>query len=142
MVSILGNKRVESFHPNRSMIDAGVMINGGSDHMVKWDANTSINPYNPFLAMWAMISRKTWRGTVVGAEEAVTREEALKIYTINNAYASFEESLKGSIEPGKLADMAVLTDDYLSCPEDDIKNIEAFITITGGRIVYSKMNVP
>ena len=142
MVSILGNKRVESFHPNRSMIDAGVMINGGSDHMVKWDANTSINPYNPFLAMWAMISRKTWRGTVVGPEEAVTREEALKIYTINNAFASFEESLKGSFEPGKLADMAVLTDDYLSCPEDDIKNIEAFITITGGKIVYSKMNVP
>ena len=142
MVSILGNKRVESFHPNRSMIDAGVMINGGSDHMVKWDANTSINPYNPFLAMWAMISRKTWRGSVVGSEEAITREEALKIYTINNAYASFEESLKGSIEPGKLADMAVLTDDYLSCPEDDIKNIEAFITITGGQIVYSKMNVP
>jgi hypothetical protein len=142
MVSILGNKRVESFHPNRSMIDAGVMINGGSDHMVKWDANTSINPYNPFLAMWAMISRKTWRGTVVGPDEAVTREEALRIYTINNAFASFEESLKGSIEPGKLADMAILTDDYLSCPEDDIKNIEAFITITGGKIVYSKMNVP
>ncbi|MBE0653187.1 MAG: amidohydrolase family protein, partial [Bacteroidales bacterium] len=142
MVSILGNKRVESFHPNRSMIDAGVMINGGSDHMVKWDANTSINPYNPFLAMWAMISRKTWRGSVIGASEAVTREEALKIYTINNAFASFEESIKGSIEPGKLADMVVLTDDYLSCPEDDIKNIEAFITITGGRIVYSKMNVP
>jgi len=142
MVSILGNKRVESFHPNRSMTDAGVMINGGSDHMVKWDANTSINPYNPFLGMWAMITRKTERGSVVGSSESVTREEALKIYTINNARASFEESIKGSIEPGKLADLAVLSDDYLTCPEDDIKDIEALITITGGKIVYSNMKVP
>jgi predicted amidohydrolase YtcJ len=142
MVSILGNRRVESFHPNRTMTDAGVMINGGSDHMVKWDANASINPYNPFLGMWAMISRKTERGSVVNPSEAVTREEALKIYTINNAYASFEESLKGSIEPGKLADLAVLTDDYLSCPEDEIKDIEALITIVGGEIVYSNMKVP
>ena len=142
MTSILGTKRVESFHPNRSMTDAGVIINGGSDHMVKWDANTSINPYNPFLAMWALISRKTEHGSVIGASEALSREEALKIYTVNNAFASFEETLKGSIEPGKLADIAVLTDDYLSCPVDDIKDIEAFITIVGGKIVYSKMKVP
>ena len=142
MVTILGNTRVEFFHPNKSMIHAGVMINGGSDHMVKWDANTSINPYNPFLAMWTMITRKTERGSVIGASEAVSREEALKIYTINNAFASFEESLKGSIEPGKLADIAVLTDDYLSCREDDIKDIEALITIVGGKIVYSKIIVP
>ena len=142
MVSILGSKRVESFHPNRSMIDAGVMINGGSDHMVKWDANASINPYNPFLGMWAMISRKTERGSVINFTEAITREEALKIYTINNAFASFEESIKGSIEPGKLADMAVLTNDLLSCPEDEIKDIESFMTFAGGEIVYSKIKVP
>lgn len=142
MTSILGTKRVESFHPNRSLTDAGVIVNGGSDHMVKWDANTSINPYNPFLAMWALISRKTEHGSVIGSSEAVSREEALKIYTVNNAFASFEEALKGSIEPGKLADIAVLTEDYLSCPLDDIKDIEAFITIAGGKIVYSKMKVP
>ena len=142
MVSILGSKRVESFHPNRSMLDAGVMINGGSDHMVKWDANASINPYNPFLGMWAMISRKTERGSVINITEAITREEALKIYTINNAYASFEEFIKGSIEPGKLADMAVLTKDFLLCPEDEIKDIEAYMTIVGGEIVYSKIKVP
>lgn len=142
MVSILGNKRVESFHPNKSLADAGVIVNGGSDHMVKWDANASINPYNPFLAMWTMITRKTEQGSVIGVSEAVSREEALKIYTINNAYASFEESLKGSIEPGKLADIVVLSDDYLECPVDDIKDIEALITIVDGKIVYSKMNVP
>ena len=138
MTSILGTRKVESFHPNKSLADAGVIVNGGSDHMVKWDANASINPYNPFLAMWTMISRKTEHGSVIGASEAVSREEALKIYTINNAYASFEESLKGSIEPGKLADIVVLSDDYLECPVDDIKDIEALITIVDGKIVYSK----
>lgn len=137
MQYILGKERIKSFHPYRSMTDGGVIINGGSDHMVKWDANTSINPYNPFLGMWSMVSRETERGSVIGEEEAITREEALKIYTINNAYNSFEENIKGSIEPGKLADLAVLTDDILSCPVGKIKEIEAVMTILGGKIVYS-----
>ena len=137
MEYILGKERIETFHPNKSMVDAGVMINGGSDHMVKWDANTSINPYNPFLAMWTMVTRNTERGSVIGASEALTREQALKIYTINNAFASFEESIKGSIETGKLADMAILTDDILTCSVDKIKDIESVMTIVGGKIVYS-----
>ncbi len=137
MEYILGKERIKTFHPNRSLIDAGVIINGGSDHMVKWDANTSINPYNPFLGMWTMITRTTERGSVILPSEAITREEALKIYTMNNAFASFEESIKGSIEPGKLADMAVLTDDILTCPADRIKDIESVMTILGGNIVYS-----
>jgi predicted amidohydrolase YtcJ len=137
MEYILSKETFRTFHPNRSMIDAGVIINGGSDHMVKWDANTSINPYNPFLGMWTMVTRGTERGKVITPEEAISREEALKIYTINNAYASFEESIKGSIEPGKLADMAILTDDILTCPVDKIKEIEAAMTILGGNIIYS-----
>lgn len=141
MEYILGEKRIETFHPYRSLIDAGVIINGGSDHMVKLDANTSTNPYNPFLAMWTMITRTTERGTVIMPSEAISREQALKIYTINNAYASFEESLKGSIEPGKLADMAVLTDDLLTCSVDQIKNIQSDLTFVGGRIVYSSGKV-
>jgi predicted amidohydrolase YtcJ len=92
--------------------------------------------------MWTMVTRKTERGNVICSSEAISREEALKIYTINNSFASFEEALKGSIEKGKLADMVVLSDDYLGCNVDDIKNIEALITIVGGKIVYSKMNVP
>jgi hypothetical protein len=104
--------------------------------MVKWDANTSVNPYNPFLAMWTMISRTTERGTVIMPDEAITREEALKMYTINNAYASFEEDIKGSIEPGKLADIVVLSDDLLTCPVDQIRNIQPELTIVGGAIVY------
>ena len=137
MESILGSEKINIFHPYRTMIDAGVMINGGSDHMVKWDANTSINPYNPFLAMWTMVTRKTENGSVIMPSEAITREEALRAYTINNAFATFEESVKGSIEPGKLADMAVLSDDFLDCPADNIKEIKSLMTILDGKIIYS-----
>lgn len=136
MRSILGEGRMKDFHPYRTMLNAGVVINGGSDHMVGWDADASINPYNPFLAMWSMVTRKTERGSVIAPDQAVTREEALRMYTINNAFASFEESIKGTIEPGKLADFAVLTDDILNCPEDNIREIEAAMTIVGGKIVY------
>jgi len=134
----IGKDRLKSFHPYRSLIEAGIKVNGGSDHMVKLDANTSINPYNPFLAIWSVVTRKTERGTVFYPEEAISREEALRMYTINNAYASFEEDIKGSIEVGKLADMAVLTDNILTCPIDDIKGITSMMTIVHGKIVYKK----
>lgn len=137
MKLILGEERIRSFHPYRSMIAAGIKINGGSDHMVKWDSYTSVNPYNPFLAMWTMITRTTEKGTVIMPDEAITREDALRMYTINNAFTSFEEMVKGSIEPGKLADMAILSDDILTCPADQIRNIESEVTIVGGKIVYS-----
>ena len=138
MKLILGDERIKTFHNYRSLLDNGVMVNGGSDHMVGWDSKTSINPYNPFLAMYTVITRKTERGTVVEPQEAITREEALKMYTINNAFASKEEKIKGSIETGKLADIAVLSGDLYNCPEDQIKDIVADITIVGGKIVYSR----
>jgi predicted amidohydrolase YtcJ len=137
MEYVLGEKRIQTFHPYRSLIDAGVIVNGGSDHEIKWDANSSSNPYNPFLSMWTMITRTTERGTVIMHSEAISRQEALKLYTINNAHASFEESLKGSIEPGKLADMVVLTDDLLTCSINQIKNIQSDLTLVGGKIVHS-----
>ncbi|KPL12175.1 MAG: hypothetical protein AMS26_18545 [Bacteroides sp. SM23_62] len=137
MKQILGEERIASFHPYRSLLDAGVVVNGGSDHMVKWDADASINPYNPFLAMWTMVTRTTERNSVIMPDEAITREEALSMYTINNAYASFEESIKGSIEPGKLADLAILSDNLLDCPVGRIRDIESEMTIVGGKIVYS-----
>jgi predicted amidohydrolase YtcJ len=95
------------------------------------------------LGMWAMITRTTEKGSVILPEEAITRAEALKLYTVNNAYASFEEALKGSIEPGKLADIAILSHDLLTCPVDQIKDIKAELTMVGGNIVFSsgKINV-
>ena len=133
---VLGEKRIGTFHPYKSLFEAGVMVNGGSDHMVKFDSYTSINPYNPFLAMWSTIARKTERGSIIVQEEAITREEALKMYTINNAFGSFEEDIKGSIEPNKLADLVVISDDILTCPVDKIKDIKAEMTMVGGKIVY------
>ena len=135
---VLGKDRMKTFHPYHTMMEAGIMVNGGSDHMVKLDPNTSINPYNPFLAMWSLITRKTDRGTVFNPEEAISREQALKIYTINNAYASFEENIKGSIESGKVADLAVLSDDILTCPEDSIREIRSLLTIVNGQTVFDK----
>lgn len=134
---VLGTKRIESFHPYQSMVKKGIVINGGSDHMVKLDPNASINSYNPFLAMWSVITRKTERGTIFNKEEAVSREAALKMYTINNAMATFDEKIKGSIEPGKLADLAVLSHDILTCPADTIKSIHSTLTILNGKIVYN-----
>jgi predicted amidohydrolase YtcJ len=136
MKYLLGERRIKLFHPYKSLFDAGVMINGGSDHMVKFDSYTAVNPYNPFLAMWSVITRKTERGSAIVPEEAITREQALKMYTINNAYASFEETIKGSIEPGKLADLVVLSEDLLRCPVDRIKTIKVEMTMVGGEIVY------
>lgn len=135
---VLGSDRIATFHPYRSMIDKGIIINGGSDHMVKLDPNASVNPYNPFLAMWSMVTRKTERGTVFNPEQAITREEALKAYTINNAMASFEEKVKGSLERGKFADLAVLSADILTCAADSIKTIHSVLTMLNGKIVYKE----
>lgn len=133
---VLGSERLKTFHPYRSLAEAGVIINGGSDHMVKLDPDRSINPYNPFTAMWSVVTRKTKRGDIFNPEQAITRKDALKMYTINNAFASFEENLKGSIEKGKFADLVVLSDDLLTCQEDSIKHIKPLLTILNGKIVF------
>ncbi len=135
---VLGAERIRHFHPYKSLLDYGIMVNGGSDHMVKLDSYTAINPYNPFVAMWSVITRNTEKGSVFVSEEAINREQALKMYTINNAYASFEEDIKGSIEPGKLADLAVLSDDLMTCPTDSIKQIKVILTMVNGKIVYER----
>jgi len=135
---VLDEEQFNTFHPYQSLLKRGVTINGGSDHMVKLDPNESINPYNPFLAIWAMVTRRTERGSVYLPEEAVSREDALRMYTINNARGSFEENIKGSLEPGKFADMAVLSEDLLTCPVDSIKQIRSVLTFLNGKIVYER----
>ncbi len=135
---VLGDERIKTFLPFRSLFDAGVIVNGGSDHMVKFDSYSAINPYNPFLSMYTAVTRKTERGSLITPSETITRQQALKMYTINNAYASFEEDIKGSIEPGKLADFAVLDTDLLSCPADDIKDIKVLATYLDGRLIYKR----
>jgi predicted amidohydrolase YtcJ len=110
MKYILGDERIKKFLPLRTMLKSGMILNGGSDHMEKFDSYRAINPYNPFLAMWVAVSRKTERGIVISPSEGISREEALKMYTINNAYGTFEEQIKGSIEVGKFADLIVISE--------------------------------
>jgi predicted amidohydrolase YtcJ len=133
MEYLLGKEWLKTFHPYKSLFDAGIVVNGGSDHMVKFDSYTSTNPYNPFLSMWSAITRKTERASVINGEQAISRQQALRMYTINNAYPSFEEDIKGSIEAGKLADMVVLSEDIMTCPADNIKDIKAEMTVVGGK---------
>lgn len=133
---LLGSDWIKTFHPYKSLFDAGIVVNGGSDHMVKFDSFNSTNPYNPFLAMWSAITRKTERASVINGEQAISRQQSLRMYTINNAYPSFEEDIKGSIEAGKLADMVVLSEDIMTCPADNIKDIKAVMTMVGGKVVY------
>ena len=94
-------------------------------------------PYNPFWAMYHFISRETISDGVYGANQRITREEALRVFTINNAKLTFEENLKGSIERGKLADLVVLPADILTIPEKQIEGLKPVATLVGGRFVYS-----
>jgi len=134
-----GPDRMRNFIPLRSLIDAGVTVVGGSDHMIRMDPRLSLNAYHPFFGMWMAVTRKTAAGTVLNPEQRITREEALRLWTINGAYGTFEEKKKGSIEPGKLADFAVIDRDYLTCPEDEIKDIEVLMTMVDGKIVYGAL---
>lgn len=132
-----GVERMKHFQPYRSMFDAGIVVAGGSDHMAGLDAYRAINPYHPFFGMWMAITRKTVHGTTMEPEQRISREEALRMWTLNAAYLSFEEKTKGSIEPGKLADFVIISKDYLSCPVDEIKEIKVLCTVVDGRVVYT-----
>ena len=136
LAGVLGSERMATLQPYRSILDAGVVVAGGSDHMIKFDAREAINPYDPFLGMWIAVTRQAADGSVHNPEQAVTREEALRMWTWNAAYLSFEEDVKGSLEPGKYADFAVLDRDIQSCPIDDLRETQVLETVLGGRTVY------
>jgi predicted amidohydrolase YtcJ len=138
--NVFGPARMANFIPLASLFRAGIVVGGGSDHMIGFDPNTSTNPYNPFLGMWIAITRKTVDGTVINPSQRLSRGQALRMYTLNGAWLSFDEKKKGSIEPGKLADMVVVDRNYLSCPVNDIKDIQALRTIVGGRIVFDRLH--
>jgi len=126
------------FFPLRSYIDAGVIVAGGSDHMIGFDKNKAVNPYNPFFQMWMAITRQTREGNTLGPEQRISREEALKMHTTWAAYLQFAEDERGSIEVGKLADLVVIDRDFLACPVEEIKDIEPRMTIIEGKIVYQR----
>lgn len=135
---VFGYDGMKYFYPLRSYIDAGVIIAAGSDHMIGHDKNSAVNPYNPFLSLWIEVTRLTTAGKVMHPEQRITRAEALKTHTIWAAYLQFAENERGSIEPGKLADMVVIDRDYLTCPETEIREIQPIITVIDGRVAYRR----
>jgi len=134
-----GNERLAYFQPYRTIFELGAIAGGGSDHMQKIGSLRSINPYNPFLGIWVTLTRRArWLDEPLHPEQAITREQAIRFYTINNAYLTFEEKEKGSLEPGKLADFIVLDRDILTCPVDEIRQIQVEQTWLGGKLVFRR----
>ncbi len=122
--------RVDHMFPARSFLDAGVQAAAGSD--------SPVTNYDPLLGIHVAVNRKSQSGKDTGPGQRVTVPEAIRMFTINGARASFEEDLKGSIEPGKLADLVVLSDRILSVPEDKIKDLEVEQTMIGGEVVFQR----
>jgi predicted amidohydrolase YtcJ len=114
----------------RTMLDHGVRPPGTSDSVGSMPASTS-----PFFSMWVMVSRKTHDGTLLAPQEAISIREAIRSYTIDGAYSGFEDKIKGSIEPGKLADLSILSADPLTIPTDQIKDIRVLTTVLGGTVI-------
>ena len=131
---VFGLQNMRYFFPLKSFIDRGIVVAGGSDHMIGHGKNSAVNAYNPFFNMWASMTRRTREGQVVYPEEKITREQALKMYTIWPAYLQFSEKDKGSIEPGKFADLVVIDRDFLACSEDDIRRVEPVAVYINGRL--------
>src|SRR5882762_10083361 len=112
----------------RSFLDAGIMAAAGSDF--------SPGPFDPRMAIQGMVTRTGWDGQTGGANQRISVDEALRVNTLNGAYNSHEESIKGSITPGKLADFAVLSDDLFTVDKQKIKDLQIVRTVVGGTTVY------
>jgi predicted amidohydrolase YtcJ len=112
----------------RSFLDAGVHAAAGSDF--------SPGPFDPRMAIQGMVTRTGWDGQTWGANQRISVEEALRVNTINGAYNSHEEAVKGSITPGKLADFVVLSGDLFTAAKEKIKDLQIVRTVVGGATVY------
>jgi hypothetical protein len=131
----IGHERARSSYAWKSMLDAGAVLAFGSD----WP----VAPLDPLSGIAAAVTRATLDGHNPGGwfpEQRLTVEEALRAYTQGSAYAAFEEKDKGTISPGKLADLVVLSEDLLRIPPERIKDVRVEITIVGGRVVYKAGN--
>jgi predicted amidohydrolase YtcJ len=126
----LGEKRArEGAYMWQSLLKSGAIICNGTD--------APVEDVNPLRSFYASVTRRLADGRVFYPDERMTREQALRSYTIDAAYAAFENDVKGSLSPGKLADLTVLSRDLLHCPDDEILSTEVMLTIIGGKVAYS-----
>ena len=127
-VENFGPERVMWLHPMRSLNDRGIMAGGNSDY--------AVSDGNPLIQIYEAVTRKTMTGQVVHAPEGISVMDAIRLYTWNGAYIGKEEDTKGSIEPGKYADLVILDRDILAVSPDEIKDIKVLMTIVDGEVVY------
>ncbi len=127
----VGPELAARYKPMRTYLDWGIRVVATSDV-------PSTVHFNPFIGLYALVTRKSWKGTLIAPDQAVSREEALYAYTVAGAWLTREEHLKGPLAPGMLADMAVLDRDYFACPAEEIKDIQVELTILGGQVVYER----
>lgn len=127
-VASIGEARAARMKPARAYLGAGIALAGSSD--------STVSDYNPFVGIWTMVARRTHAGRVLGADQRLTRAEAIRLYTTGAAYAMRREHHWGSLEPGKWADLVVLDRDILACPEDEIRAIRPVQTLLGGEEVF------
>lgn len=133
--TFIGEERARRMNPMKSAMRAGVVTVGHSDAPIA-EIGDPVFGAEPLFGIWCAVNRTTRAGRVIGPEERLTPREGLRAFTINAAYASFEEHLKGSIEPGKLGDLAILERDPCAVDPWEIKDIRVLRTIIGGRTVY------
>lgn len=128
LVQYWGPERAALTTPVRLYLDAGLPVSSGTD--------APVVPYPPLWTLYHFVTRDTIAGGVLGADQRVSREEALRMATMGNAWLTMEEDDKGSIAVGKLADLAVLSDDPMTCPEPRLRDAQVLMTIVGGRVVH------
>lgn len=131
VIKRLGEERAASgAYMWRAFMDAGVLVNNGTD--------VPVEDIDPFANFYASVTRKQANGEAFYPAQRMTRAEAIYSYTMANAKAQFEEKQKGSLTPGKWADMVLLSNDLLNCPEEAIRSTQAILTILGGKVLYKK----
>lgn len=124
VVDRVGEDRARWVYPFKTLVKEGLIVTSGSD--------CPVEPIDPLFGVWAAVTRKSF------AEESLTVEEALKTYTLNAAYASFDEERRGTIEAGKLADFTILSDDLFNVPPESIKDIRVEMVFVDGKMVYAR----
>jgi predicted amidohydrolase YtcJ len=127
----VGETLAHQYKPMRTYLDRGIPVIATSDV-------PSTVGFNPVVGLYALVTRKTFKGTPIAPQEAVTREEALRGYTVNSPWLTREEDIKGRLMPGMLADVAVLDRDYFACDDEAIKEIQVDLTVLGGEVVYQR----
>jgi len=133
VIKRLGHRRAaEGAYVWQSLIQSGTIVVNGSD--------APVEDVDPIACFYASVTRKLPSGTAFFPEQRMTREQALRSYTTNAAYAAFEEHIKGSLSPGKLADIVVVSRDIMTCPDEEILKAKVVYTIVGGRVLYERAN--